>query len=390
MRADVVVIGGGVIGCATAYYLAGRGQRVVLVEAHELASGASRACDGFIILQSKQPGLHLELALESRREYERLRRDYGDALELRTDGGYIVVETPAQWEVMEELVSRQLSGGLKVELLGRDQALRSQPALSRHVTGATYCALDAQVNPMQVCFTLARAAVDRGATVQEHTRVTGFQVAGGALRAVLTDRGPIATGAAVVAAGVETPTLLGPLGVEAPIRPRRGQIVVSERVPRLLAGVMLCARYLTAKYRPELLPDDGAPERLGVGLALEQTEAGNILISSTREFVGFDRRTTLEGITAIVRHALRLVPALEHVAIIRTFAGLRPYTPDGLPLLGPLPGISGLWVASGHEGDGIALAPITGRLMAALITGERPGVDLTPLAVDRFRVDSSA
>ena len=101
---------------------------------------------------------------------------------------------------------------------------------------------------------------------------------------------------------------------------------------------------------------------------MEQTRAGNLLIGSTREFAGYNRSVTPEGIRAILEHARSFVPAIEKLNIIRSFAGLRPYTPDGMPVLGKMGGVEGFIVAAGHEGDGIALAPITGFLIAELIT----------------------
>jgi sarcosine oxidase subunit beta len=109
------------------------------------------------------------------------------------------------------------------------------------------------------------------------------------------------------------------------------------------------------------LTDDS---RLGIGTVLEQHHASNILIGSTREFVGYDGRVTIEGMRAVAHHAQNILPILSNVHIIRSFAGLRPYTSDGLPFIGHIGGPEGFLVAAGHEGDGIALAPITGKLMA--------------------------
>jgi len=166
---------------------------------------------------------------------------------------------------------------------------------------------------------------------------------------------------------VWAPELLKPLGIDIPIVPRRGQILVTEPLPPMIRHVLLCACYLIAKYHPEELDPTDRHHRLGVGLAVEQTAHGGLLLGSTREFVGFDRRTTLAGIEAVAAHVKRLLPVLADVNIIRTFAGLRPKTPDGLPILGPVPELSGLIMAAGHEGDGIALAPVTGELVAEML-----------------------
>jgi sarcosine oxidase subunit beta len=123
-----------------------------------------------------------------------------------------------------------------------------------------------------------------------------------------------------------------------------------------------------------------------VGLALSQTKKGNILIGATREFVGYDTRVTYDGIKEILKNAARLVPALKELNIIRVMAGLRPYTPDGLPLIGWVNGLEGLFIAAGHEGDGIALSPVTGKVVAGLICDKSSFVDMAPFDPNRFEL----
>jgi len=161
-------------------------------------------------------------------------------------------------------------------------------------------------------------------------------------------------------------------------------------MPRLIHRVVLSACYITTKYCQSESSEHSAdrvrsaPSDLGVGLALEQTDNGNLLVGSTREFVGFDRTTTPEGLHAVARCGLRVMPLLKRIYVIRSFAGLRPWTPDGLPFLGELPGHEGIFLAAGHEGDGIMLAPITGKIMAEMIVDGKPSVELTDVRVDRM------
>ena len=124
-------------------------------------------------------------------------------------------------------------------------------------------------------------------------------------------------------------------------------------------------------------------------MSLEQTASGNLLLGSTREFVGFDRRTSLEGVRRIAARTSRILPCLKKMNIIRTFAGLRPYTPDGLPILGPVEVLKGFFMAAGHEGDGIALAPITGMLIAQLLVDGQPAIPLDDLGLHRFTGEES-
>lgn len=367
-RTDVVVIGGGVIGTAAAYYIAARGYRVVLVEKNCIAGGTSGACDGFIIMQSKNPGPHLELALKSASLYRTLADELDFDIEYRPTGGMIVIENQAQADIMTYFAERQHQSGLQVELLPIEEARRREPLLAEDLWGATYSPLDAQVNPVLVAQGYGRAARRLGAELLAGVEVTRLVWEQGRVQGVITTAGPILADYVVNATGVWASALVAPFGVELPITPRRGQILVTEPLPPLIRHVLLCACYLTAKYKPELLDTIERQHRLGVGLAVEQTATGGLLLGSTREFVGFDTRTTLAGIEAVASHVRRILPALGNVNIIRSFAGLRPHTPNGLPILGPIDSLPGLIMAAGHEGDGIALAPITGKVIAEYIT----------------------
>ena len=122
---------------------------------------------------------------------------------------------------------------------------------------------------------------------------------------------------------------------------------------------------------------------------MDQTSSGNLLLGSTREFVGFDKRTTYEGITNILRNTSKIIPRLKNMHIIRSFAGLRPYTPDGLPILGKIQDIEGFIMAAGHEGDGMALSPITGELIAELIDTGKTRISLDHFRLERFLNENS-
>ena len=196
----------------------------------------------------------------------------------------------------------------------------------------------------------------------------GCQPRCGRVQGVATTNGPVYGDCVVNATAIWAPLLTQKYGYDPPIIPRRGQILVTESLPPgTVRHMLLCACYLTAKHHPELLDQTQRQHRLGVGLIVEQTRSGGLLLGSTREFVGLDRGTSLDGMGAVADHIFRLIPRLGRVNVIRSFAGLRPRTPDGMPILGPVEGLPGLIMAAGHEGDGIALAPITGQMIAECV-----------------------
>jgi glycine/D-amino acid oxidase-like deaminating enzyme len=377
-KADVVVIGSGVIGSSVAYHLSKRKMDVLLLEKNGLVSETSGACDGLIYLQSKKPGPHLKLAMESRKRFDSLQQELGRDIEFRSHGGMIVVETQEELEAMRLFVEEQKETGLEVTLLDGKQARELEPSLSERVLGCTYSPLDGQVNPIALALAFLRGAKENGAKIFPHTGVTGFGVESNRIACVKTAAGKIETKEVVNAAGVYAPDIGRMLGVEIPVKPRRGQIVVTEACPPLLKCGLLSAKYIAAKYH-RALADTGE-----IGISIEQTQNGGFLLGSTREFVGFDRRTTGNAIRKIATQTSRILPVLRNLRVIRTFAGLRPSSPDGLPILGPVRNLEGFFMAAGHEGDGIALSPITGQIIAEWIAEGSPGRDLSPFNLERF------
>jgi sarcosine oxidase subunit beta len=381
LQTDVVVIGGGVIGTSIAYHLAKRRVKTILIEKNDIASGTTSACDGFVFLQSKKPGVHLQMALESARMMEQLSSELPGDMEYQKNGGMILVKSQEDMPEMQKWVERQRGMGLEVELLSAREARKLEPNLSPTIAGATYSPMDAHVNPMALCFAFAEASESMGSRIFTHTEATGISTSGGRIDGVITNKGNIKANFVVNAAGVYAPSIGKMVGIDLPITPRRGQIIVTESVPAIFRSVIICNRYIKSKYT-----HDERENSLGVGLALEQTKAGSIIIGSTREFAGYDKRVTPEGIRAILDHAISMIPTIENLNIIRSFAGLRPYTPDGLPILGGVSGLKGFVNAAGHEGDGIALSPITGALSAKFIADGQDKKLISHLNMSRFGV----
>ena len=272
----------------------------------------------------------------------------------------------ADWDKVIDL-SKKI--GLDVEIIDIEETIAREPKVSKRLLGAVFSPMDGHVNPMSVTMGYMEAAKRLGARIFQSAEVLDLQVDPKALTiAAVTRDFKITAEKAVNAAGVWAPQIGKMVGVELPIIPRRGQILVTETLPPMFNHVMLCARYIAIKHNPDLVKGSNDPGlALGVGFGVEQTDNGNLLISNSRDFAGFETRTTHEVIKEISRYALRFIPCLKDLEIIRTYAGLRPYTPDGLPIIGSVDSIPNLVISAGHEGDGIAQAPITGKMVADLI-----------------------
>ena len=376
-NADVVVIGAGVIGASIAYQLAKRKLNVVVLEKSGFASGSSGACGGTIFLQTKRPGIHLEMALQSAKRFLHLEEELAANIEYQNNGGMIIIEHEDEMKSVQRSLELQRNAGLEVSLLDQKQSRELEPSLNQMILGATFSSMDAQVNPFFLTFALLKTAEIFGAKVYCNTRVTGIGKASDRIHSVQTDKGDIETETIVNAAGVYAAAVGAMVDLDIPIKPRRGQLVVTEAVEPMIHHCILSAQYIVAKFNPELVQQGG-------GVSIEQTFNGNFILGTTREFVGFNKCVTIEGMHHIINHVSAILPWIRQLSFIRAFAGLRPHTPDGLPILGRAPGLDGFIIAAGHEGDGIALAPITGELIADLIVDNKTDPLMDAYKLERF------
>ncbi|MBT6340341.1 MAG: FAD-binding oxidoreductase [Desulfobacula sp.] len=377
----IIIIGGGIIGTSIAFHLAKQGTQVTLIEAGELASGSSGACDGLVFMQSKKPGVHLRLAMESLKRFEALQKELPTDIEFRKTGGLVVIETETEYQAMEKYVKEQQAIGLDVQMLDTISTLKNEPFLSPEIIGSTYSPLDAQVNPINLTLGFAMAARKNHAKIMTGVKVKDILVENNQVTGVATTIGKIKADLVVNAAGSMAGLISQMVGIHMPIKPRRGQIVVTHAGKSILKHCLISAKYIAAKHDPALAG------KKGQGISMEQTDNGNLLLGSTREFAGFNKENTLSGIRGIIKQTATVLPALKNFQVIRTFAGLRPFTPDGLPILGPVKSLDGFIMAAGHEGDGIALSPITGDLMSQMLLGKKPDICLDPFSPDRFLPD---
>lgn len=384
---DVIVIGGGgIIGTFISYYLIEEGLRVLLIDKGDFVSETSGAGEGGIAIQNKTIGKDMELAKESLHLYDRLFQDHGEDMEFRNIGGMTVAGTEEAAEFVKERVRLHSHLGLRVSWMSRRETLREEPCLSPHIFGASICEVEGQVNPMAVTFTILRKAKIKGLKVSSFSRVTGIDCRKGRVTAVRAGGQKIPTQFVINAAGASAPEIGRMVGLEVPIYPRRGILVATECLPPVVHHFLTEASYLSIKLSPQEIERSTHDRiRKGVSFVIEQTKSGNLILGSSRQFVGYFKKLDYSVIRQIIQQCIHFFPMLNEVSGIRIFSGLRPYTPDNLPIIGEVPEPEGFVMAAGHEGSGITLAPITGKLISEVVTKKSTTIPLQKFHLTRFR-----
>ena len=375
VSADVVVVGAGMVGAACAYYAARAGLRVAVVDRGAVAGGTSGRGEGNLLVSDKSPGPELDLTLRSLELWHELDSTLdGTSFELESKGGLVVASSPAGMAGLTALAAAQREVG--VEAVSADDPREREPHLRPGLAGGVYFPQDLQVQPMLAAAQLLKAAVKHhGATVHTHTKVSGFDLAG-SISAVRTSAGTISTRSVVNAAGTWAGDVAALAGVVVPVRPRRGFILVTEQLPVLIRHKVYAAEYVANVA--------SSASDLQTSAVVEGTRGGTVLIGASRERVGFDRSFSLPVLARLAAQAVDLFPFLGQVHAVRAYLGFRPYSPDHLPIIGPDPRLPGLLHACGHEGAGVGLAPATGELITAALTGGSSPVSAEPFRPERF------
>ena len=391
IETDIAIFGAGIMGAATAYALAKDGHRVLLVDRALPNAGSSGACDGYVSVSTKTPGPALAMARASQLLYPALAQELGAArIDYRRCGGLMLVETPDETDKMAAHAALLQQAGVAARLVDAAQMRRIEPNLSPALHGALDAPDEAQVTPYLATLALVAAARQRGAQTLWHATPLEFDVAGDLVKtATLEDadgnRIVLAAEQFVLCAGIWSRELGAQVGLDLPVVPRRGELLVTARAAPLASRFLVSARYLTAKLDPDAAKNSDDPlVRMGYGFTLEATPHGQHIIGNTRMFVGFDRSVSADGYRTILAEGAKRVPALAKTTILRAFAGLRPFVPDKRPLIGRSKIRANVLVAAGHEGDGITLAPLTAAIVAALARGRPSPFPLDGMEPDRF------
>ncbi|ARF58466.1 NAD(P)/FAD-dependent oxidoreductase [Streptomyces gilvosporeus] len=373
---DLLVVGAGVVGAACAYYAARRGLDVTVIDRGPVAGGTTGAGEGNLLVSDKEPGPELELAQLSTTLWHELSDALPRDIEYEAKGGLVVASGAEDLAALRTFAARQAAAGVTAETVPGDRLGDLEPHLAPGLAGGVHYPQDAQVQPALAAAHLLRAAGGR-VRLRLGEPVTGILTAtDGRVRGVRTPSGELHAPCVVNAAGTWGGELAGLAGVALPVRPRRGFVLVTEPLPRVVRR-----KVYSADYVADVASGSAA---LQTSAVVEGTPAGPVLIGASRERVGFDRTLSVEALRRLAAQAVRLFPVLGTVRALRTYAGFRPYLPDHLPAIGRDPRRPGLLHACGHEGAGIGLAPATGQIVAALAAEDEPPLDVRPFRPERF------
>lgn len=384
-KSDVIVIGAGAVGTATAYYLTKAGKKVTVIEKKDSCMGTGGATGGLLSWFTKKPGYHLDLFLKSRVLFPELEKDLEGDIGLQYDVGTLqIIESDLEMDLVKKsLIRDDIPEGFRLDILSKEEVLEMDPYMTGPILGALVIRDSGYIDVFKYIYTMAANTKKMGAVFHNDTAVESMIMDGNRVIGVHTDKGDFYADTVVNCAGVWGGQIAKMLGFDLPIKPRRGQIVALEPCAPRVMHMATSSLYQVIKFYPEMLTDETV-KRTGYSFALEQTDSGTILINGTREFADFDKGITFEGIGLMIKGAAKIYPCIKDMKVMRMFSGLRPYTPDGLPIVGKLPGIEGFLMACGHEGDGIALSPITGTIIKELIVDGGCSFDIGALRAERF------
>ncbi len=384
MNRDVIVVGGGIVGCATAYFCAREGMAVTLLEQATIGYGASGRNPGWIWTHCRTPGFALDISRAGRALYPELLVELPGGFEFRPSGGLMYFLTPDQGGVFEEFVTARRADGVDMTLIDGAAVRRLVPPIREDVLGASYCSEDAQIVTSTVLEALVRGARAEGATIREGMTVHRLIVSGDRVVGVETDEGRFTADAIVIATGAWSTAFLAGAGFDVPIGGERLQVVSTTPQPfwiePLVYGPNATKQYALFRdlpsWDPALFTTAGADRHGLVFLPLLVQRASNeLLLGCATDYPGeLDPGPTLAGLAQIAEGFAADFPALRNVPVTRAWAGILPFTSDQAPVIDEV--MPGLFVGAGHA-FGNSAGPVTGRVLSQLIAGVEPDFDIS-------------
>ncbi len=365
-KAEVTIIGGGIMGVSTAYNLARRGADVLILEKDLLAQASTGLSVGGIRQQFSLPA-NIRLSQESVKVFERFEEEFGVDIRFRQVGYLFLAQKEETWTDFLTSFEIQRQFGAPVELLSPEEIKRRWTYLDvSDLLGGTFGPKDGYADPYLTAMGFANSARKLGVRIEERTRVTGIKIKSGKIQGVKTTRGMVFSPVVVNAAGPWGGEVAKMAGLEVPVKPYRRQVFMTkpfEAIPKPVP--MVIDQDITFYFRGE---DPG----ILMGMS-DPDEPSSFNLHVHREFM-----------EKVIEAAIHRAPALENAEILRGWAGLYEITPDDNPIIGALPGVEGFFCAVGFSGHGFQQGPAVGRILSELILNGRTDFDLKPFALDRF------
>ena len=365
MNRDVIIVGGGVIGCSIAWRLAQAGLKVTVFERGRVGCEASRAAAGMLTPQggATGPGAFFDLCLRSRAMYRIFANELTEAsgidVEYKDEGTLFVVLRGEDEEEKTIWAQWQIEAALPIEDVS-NHLHRIEPAVTELATRAIFLPEEHQVENRRLMDALEVAMTRAGVELKKGADVSALTTDRGNVTGVESNGERFACGLVIVAAGAWSSTLLEPLGLNIQVIPALGQMIAVRSAQSPISRVVHASDVYIVPRRD-----------------------GRILIGATVEYAGFQKIVKVSATRHLLNSAVELVPSLESAEIVETWSGLRPDTADHLPVIGPS-GVDNLWLATGHFRNGILLAPLTAELIRDSIIDGRLRNELQPFGVDRF------
>jgi sarcosine oxidase subunit beta len=364
--ADVVIVGGGVVGASAAFHLAEAGAEVVLLERDQLASGSTSKAAGGLRAQFSD-ALNIEIAKRSLDAYKRFEQRPGWEIDYEETGYLFLLTTQTEVEAFTRSVALQNELGVPSRIIAAEEARALCPLIDGDdILAASYCPTDAHATPESVVQGYASGARRHGAHLAVSTPVEGIDVRGGAIKAVRTPRGAVETGTVISAAGPWSRLCGEMAGVPLAVTPLRRQVLFTAPMADLPAKLPLTIDFATGFYF----------HREGRGLLMGMADPD--------EQPGFFTETTDDWIPALLEVAERRAPRIASAPIQGGWAGLYEMSPDHNAMIGEAKTVSRFLYATGFSGHGFLQGPATGEILRDLVIGREPFVDVAPMSADRF------
>ncbi|WP_294239146.1 NAD(P)/FAD-dependent oxidoreductase [Pseudobutyrivibrio sp.] len=372
-KADVVIVGGGVIGCATAYYLSKKGKSVIVLEGSENIGNGGSSRNGGGVRQSGRDPRELPLAMYGiEKLWPHLSEELGVDCEYHKEGNLRLGKTKKHLEILQGLTDRAVACGLDVRMVDAKEVKEINPFLSDEVIGASWCPTDGHANPMVTTLAYYRKARMQGVRFLTGEKVISLKKVKGRVKKVITENNVYEGDYVLVAAGYESREILATVGVDVPMHQELLECLVTEAEPHMFNQML------------------GTAEADFYG---HQTEHGSFVFGGSsglelnNKDIGVKNSPSNTSITApcICRGIMKYFPSLEDAKIVRTWAGYVDTSQDGVPVLGEVDEVPGLIIACAFTGHGFGIAPAVGEQLAMLITDGTTAIDLSSLRYDRFK-----